>query len=375
MLRFLFGWFAWELTASAFWVGTIAGLMLMPALVLSPLFGVLADQINPRNGLLATVGLQGMLAAITALIHALDVLTLQSLAVLALAFGVVTSAHTPIRLAMLPRLVERGALPSAIGYSAMVFNSSRILGPALGAWMLTVSSVTMVFAASATFMGLAVLLLLRVSGLTEVAGSQESPALLAQLREGVRYAVGHTDLRLVFTLTLASGLLGRTFIELLPAVSGALLDGDATTLAILTAGAGAGSILGGLIVSRQGGRTGQLYRLVLSGLSLAALVLLSMSLWGALPVVAVAVGCVSLATTVVGTGNQALTQLMIDESYRGRVMSLWTVVAMGTPAVGAVLLGTLADRVGFVAAMALPAVAVLVLVMISRQVLIRQAGS
>jgi MFS family permease len=154
-----------------------------------------------------------------------------------------------------------------------------------------------------------------------------------------------------------------------------LLDGDATTLAILTAGAGAGSILGGLIVSRQGGRTRQLYRLVLSGLSLAALVLLSMSLWGALPVVAVAVGCVSLATTVVGTGNQALTQLMIDESYRGRVMSLWTVVAMGTPAVGAVLLGTLADRVGFVAAMALPAVAVLVLVMISRQVLIRQAGS
>ena len=241
--------------------------------------------------------------------------------------------------------------------------------------MLTVSSVTMVFAASATFMGLAVLLLLRVSGLTEVAGSQESPALLAQLREGVRYAVGHTDLRLVFTLTLASGLLGRTFIELLPAVSGALLDGDATTLAILTAGAGAGSILGGLIVSRQGGRTRQLYRLVLSGLSLAALVLLSMSLWGALPVVAVAVGCVSLATTVVGTGNQALTQLMIDESYRGRVMSLWTVVAMGTPAVGAVLLGTLADRVGFVAAMALPAVALLVLVMISRQVLIRQAGS
>lgn len=347
----------------------------MPALVLSPLFGVLADRINPRNGLLVTVGLQGILAAITALIHALDALVLQSLAVLALAFGAVTSAHTPIRLAMLPRLVERGALPSAIGYSAMVFNSSRILGPALGAWMLTVSSVTMVFAASAIFMGLAVLLLLRVRGLTEIAGSQESPALLAQLREGVRYAAGHTDLRLVFTLTLASGLLGRTFIELLPAVSGALLDGDATTLAVLTAGAGAGSILGGLIVSRQGGRTRQLYRLVLSGLSLAALVLLSMGLWGPLPVVALAVGCVSLATTVVGTGNQALTQLMIDESYRGRVMSLWTVVAMGTPAVGAVLLGTLADRVGFVAAMALPAIAVLVLVMISGQMLSRQAGS
>ncbi len=341
--------------------------MLMPALLLSPLFGVLADRINPRNGLLLTVGAQGLVAALAALIHSFGTLGLEALAALALVFGTVTSAHTPIRLAMLPRLVERGALPSAIGYSAMVFNSSRILGPALGAWMLTVSSVPLVFTLSAGLLLTSMVLLLRVQGLERGANSSGSPAVLRQLRDGVRYTATHANLRLIFLLTLASGLLGRTFIELLPAVSGAVLGGDATTLAVLTASAGAGSIVGGLVVSRQGGRLSRLYRLVLSGLTLAAVVLLSAGLWSQVPVVALAVGGVSLATTVVGTANQALTQLMIDEAFRGRVMSLWTVVAMGTPALGAVLLGTLADRVGFALAFVPPALLVLVLVGFARR--------
>ena len=61
-LRFLLGWSAWDLTESATWVGVVAGLMLAPALLLSPLFGIVADRINPRNGLLVTVSLHAILA-------------------------------------------------------------------------------------------------------------------------------------------------------------------------------------------------------------------------------------------------------------------------------------------------------------------------
>ena len=55
LIRFLFGWSAWELTHSAFWVGMVAGAMLLPTFLFSPLFGIVSDRINPRNGLVVTV--------------------------------------------------------------------------------------------------------------------------------------------------------------------------------------------------------------------------------------------------------------------------------------------------------------------------------
>jgi MFS family permease len=365
VLRFLLGWVAWETTHSAFWVGAIAGLMLVPTFLLSPLFGITADRINPRNGLLVTIALQGAIAALAGLVAWFGLLGLGWLTLLAVLFGAVTSAHTPIRLALLPRLVERQALPSAIGYSAIVFNSGRIVGPAIGAWLLLHATVPVVFAVSAIAMFIATAMVLRVQGVRGADTERDRSSFMSQLRAGVRYVRGHDAIRLVFLLTLTSGLLGRTLIELLPAVSGQILSGDSTTLATLTASAGAGSITGGLIVSRQGGRLSELYWLSLGGLAAGALTLLSASAWHTLWQTAVAVGLVSLCTTVIGTGNQALTQLMVEEGYRGRVMSLWTVVAMGTPAIGAVLVGSAADRVGFPVALMVIALLALVVVFFS----------
>ncbi len=341
--------------------------MLVPTFLLSPLFGIAADRMNPRNGLLVTVSSQGLLAAIAAATSALDLLGLPALMALALALGAVTSAHTPIRLAFLPRLVERAALPSAIGFSAVVFNSSRIIGPALGAVLLSVTSLALTFASAALCCFVAAAMLTRVTGTDRERPPASGASLGAQLRAGLSYVVDSPNIRLVFVLTLISGLLGRTAIELLPAVSGRMLGGGSGTLAQLTAAAGAGSILGGLIVSRQSGRLRRLFQLVLSGLALAAVVLLTARLWSSVAPAAAAIAVVSLSTTMIGTGCQALVQLSIDEDMRGRVMSLWTVMAMGTPAVGAVVVGSLADVVGFPQAFACIALPALIMVAVARR--------
>ena len=367
LIRFLFGWAAWEFTGSAFWVGAVASLMLVPTFLLSPLFGITADRINPRNGLLCTVALQGVLAAVAGAMAALELLGLSTLLGLALAFGAVTSAHTPIRLAFLPRLVERDALPSAIGFSAIVFNSSRIIGPAVGAALLNVTSLPMTFAASAASCLLATLLLLRVGGTGREASTISRDPIRDQLRAGLRYVIEAPTVRLVFLLTLTSGLLGRTAIELLPAVSGQLLGGDSATLAKLTAAAGAGSIVGGLIVSRQSGRLRRLFQLVIIGLGVASLTLLTAAAWQGVGIAAAAVAVISLSTTMIGTGCQALVQLSIDESMRGRVMSLWTVVAMGAPAIGALLVGSAADVAGLPAAFAAAAILALAVAVRARR--------
>lgn len=332
--------------------------MLVPTFLLSPLFGIAADRIDTHSGLLVTTGLQALVSALAGVLALSGLLGETSVLLLALLFGAIMSAHTPIRLAFIPRLVVREALPSAVGYSAVAFNSSRILGPALGAALLAVTNVTATFFAGGLASLLAHLLLwrVRVSPLKRDS-AQEGDAFFSQLRAGFAYLKQQRTIRWVFLLTLTSGFLGRTALELLPALSGTLLAGDASTLATLTAMAGTGSIVGGLLVSRQASRLQRLYQLVVVSLATAAVLLLTLAQWDSLLLAGVAIAFLSLCTTIIGTSCQTLVQLIVSEELRGRVLSLWTVIAMGTPAIGALIFGTAGDYYGLSLVLVIPAIA------------------
>lgn len=346
IVRFLLGLSAWELTHSALWVGIVAGLMLFPAIVLSPVFGIVSDRINPRNGLMVTVALQALIAGAGGVAVLMDWYSLPWLLCLAALIGGVTSAHTPIRLALIPLLVPRAAFPSAVGYSAIIFNTSRILGPAAAAWLTTQTSIATAFFVAMILLLTAQPFLASVSGLPQKE-NDDTTSLSDQFKAGLMYTRHHPGIRLIFGYTLVNALLGRTVIELLPALSGQLLNGDASTLATLTATAGVGSILGGIMMSRQRSDERHILTLLTIALAIGAACLIPVIWLEGLLSLSVIVMCLSLVTTMVGTGSQILTQLLVADKYRGRVLSLWTVLALGAPALGVLVMGGLADKLGF----------------------------
>ncbi len=346
LIRFLLGWIAWETTHSALWVGVVAGALMFPSIILSPIFGIISDRINPRNGLLVTVSTHVLLACIAGVTYLLEWYSLPWLICLTIVFGIVASAHTPIRLSLVPRLVWREALPSAIGYSAITFNTSRILGPAIGTGIITSASVAVAFFAAMILFVVALGFLLTVKNVNAMERKKKS-RLSQELIAGLVYVKQHRGIRLVLSFTLINGLLGRTVIELLPALSGQLLNGDSNTLAILTGGAGAGSILGSLVVSRQQGNEPRLLNMVMGSLLLGVLLLFTVRWLDGLAALGALIACLSMVTTIVGTCSQALAQLLVIDEYRGRVMSLWAVLALGTPALGTLGMGLLVDFLGF----------------------------
>lgn len=356
MLRFLLGWNAWELTQSALWVGIVSALMLAPALILSPYFGVQSDRINPRHGLMWSMLIHGAIALSGALASYLGILNVAVLLILATALGSVSAMHSPMRLALVPMLVPREALPSAVGLTAMSFNIARILGPAIcaaviaragaaWAWMIPV----FIFATSG--------LILNSLGGVGARQKRTHGSVNSEFIDGLRYALSMAPLVTILALTLVNGFLGRSFIELLPAVSGRLIDGGPGELAWLTAAAGSGAVLGGLIMSRMKADVRYLFNLSLAAMFFAAC-LLSNLVWVAqLPSLFILVGLLSLSTTLAGTACQTLAQLIIDPQYHGRVMSLWSMTMMAAPALGAATHGAVAEWLGFVVAFALAAVA------------------
>ena len=116
---------------------------------------------------------------------------------------------------------------------------------------------------------------------------------------------------------------------------------------MLVAMAGLGSVLGGLLVSRQAADLARLMMLVCAAIMLAGLALISLQWFFGLAGLALWVSVLSVVTTVAGTGSQTLIQLTTSAEYRGRVMSVWTMLAMGAPALGAALLGAGVDGFGF----------------------------
>lgn len=351
MLRFLLGWSAWDLTESATWVGIVAALMLAPAFVLSPLFGIVSDRVNPRHGLIVSMAVHGAIGLAGAVCLFAGLFNLNALLLLAFAMGAVTSGHSPMRLALIPLLVQRDALPSAVGLSAMTFNVARIIGPALGAWLLSQWGAGSAFAVSVVMFAGSALVLLSLGGVGQRTPKPREP-FLQQLTAGFHYASQHPGIRLLFALTFVNGLLARTTIELLPALSGALLGGKADDLAALTASAGVGSILGGLIVSRQSADLARLLTMVMGAIAGAALLMMSLHWMQDLWRLGVLVSLLALCATMAGTGCQTMTQLSLSEDFRGRVISLWTLLAMGAPALGSALFGHLSDQLGFVVVLA-----------------------
>ena len=351
MVRFLLGWSAWEITHSASWVGVTAALMLGPVFVLSPLFGIISDRINPRHGLIASMSVHALIALAGGVAMLMDRFGLSVLMSLALALGAATSWHTPMRLALIPVLVGRDALPSAVGLSAMTFNTARILGPAAGAWLIQIRN-----GADAFFIGMLMFVISGaiLIGLRGVGRRQPKPRepLVRQFKAGLGYVRQSQGIRLIFALTMVNGLLGRTAIELLPAINGVLLGAGSTALATLTASAGVGSILGGLVLTREHADNRRLFRLVSLSVLLSALSLLGLQLaidlWRLVAMVLV----ISMFTTIAGTACQTITQLAVHEDYRGRVVSLWTLAAMGAPAFGAGFTGAAAEILGFVPVLA-----------------------
>lgn len=345
--RFLIGWSTWEQTQSAFWVGVASALMLVPTLFLSPIFGVVADRVDPRLGMLLAHFGEALIALGGALASFGGVFSLGWILALALALGLVSAVQHPMRLAVLPRLVERGLFPSAIGLASTTYNAARVLGPALGAWLLTAVATDGTFLVASALSATGALFLLRLRLLRTAASLPHSGSILMALSEGVGVILQSPLIKLVLALTMVDGLLGRSIMELLPAISGELIGGDAGTLATLTALAGVGSILGGIVVSRRRSRERTLLRLIRVALLCSATVLLCVLAVRELWQLGGLVMALSTMVTIIGTGCQALIQLSIGDAYRGRVLSIWTVVSLGMPALGAFLLGAAADAAGF----------------------------
>lgn len=338
--RVTVGWLAWDVSGSPAFVGTIAALSLAPSILAGPVFGVLVDRTDIRRALRLTSGSMCALLVVAALVAGGPGLGRGGLIALALAIGIITAAHHPVRMSLGPRLVPRADVPGVVALSALNFNLGRMVGPVLTGLAIAA------FGVVATLWLCAALYLPMLVAVRWMHPRDLPPAartsVLHGIGEGLRYIAQTPVARQALILTFAVAVLVRGYLELLPVMAEGVHARGAEGLGLLTAAAGVGALIAALAKTAGAGQGGipPITRIVLvAGVAAMTGLGLSQSWLAAL----VWTGVMGFASTFCGVGLQAAVQEDLPDALRGRVMSLWVVVGIGAVALGSGALGWLAS--------------------------------
>lgn len=341
------GWLVFDLTKSSTAVGVVTFAGMAPFIFASPISGVLADRMDRRSlslwsGLIAFLGTVGL--AIVTLGGFVEV---WHVVVFALLGGIARAVQTPAQQAMIPALVEKDQLLSGMALSGVSVHGSRLAGPLVGGVLLEVWGAGSVFVLSAAlyFGGAVCLWAMRYRNSAPPGMGRLSVArLLAEMGEGARYIEQDRRVALVIGLVVFHCALTMAFDSLIPELSHDLGGGGPLYSALLM-GLGAGAITGTIGIAKIPTLARQGHALAVCG-AVSGLSMLTLG-FATSPWVAV-------AGAVVAGGAQAsymalsatFVQDMTPDTLRGRVMSLYVMLAAGHMAFVNLGMGALADVVG-----------------------------
>ena len=368
-------WLIVQLTHNAFVLGAVTALAFLPVLILGLFGGLIADALPKRRTLIATQTVQMVLAFVLFLLVATSTVQVWHIFVLASLLGITNAVDMPTRQAFTVEMVGREDIANAIALNSAIFNTARIVGPAIAG--LTIGFFGGDMAIAFLLNGLSFLAVIGAyAAMREehlhtpptMARPQSVGEVRSQLAEGLRY-VRKTEL--VLLVTVAVGVVstfGMNFGVTIPALADQVLHTDATGYGFLMAASGIGSLVAALGIAFSGRSRPAFVPLgaIILGVALAAASAVHVYPLALLAMLFVGFGAIGMAATANTT-----VQLAVPDALRGRVVSVYTTVFVGSTPVGALLMGWLAATFGvdvslLVAGLFCLATGVLVLVWLRR---------
>lgn len=341
-------WHVYLLTKSAFALGLVGLVRVVPIILCSLLGGVVADAVDRRRLIVAAQTIMLASAAILAIVTASGLKSVWPIYVLTAISSAAVAFDNPARQSLLPTLVPAKDFPNAVSLGLVAFQVATVLGPALAGLLLGFYSPAIIYAANAaSFLAVIVaVLLIRAGRRSEKENAEASKISFEALGEGLRF-VWRTPI-IVQTMTLdfiATFFASAT--ALLPIFAAEILHVGASGLGVLAASPAAGAVVAGLIMARLGSAAMRKPGAVIIGSIAvygAATIAFGFSnlFWVSLVMLALT-GAADTVSTVL---RQTIRQLVTPDKLRGRMTSVNMMFFMGGPQLGELEAGAVASVFG-----------------------------
>jgi MFS family permease len=352
--RIATGWLVWQLTESPAWLGILAFVDLATIIAVSPVAGAVADRVNRQHMMVAAQLLMMSQAIALAALYGFGLATIWVLLTLQILQSVGQGIHTASRMALVPSLVPKDLLAPAIGINAMIYNVARFLGPALAGLVISQWGQLPAFILNALSFVPFTFVIMRLKIVAPDETRKPHGGMLSQISEGMRYAARHPGIGPMMFIMGVTAFAVRALPDMLPGFSADVFGRGVDGLAWLTSAMGLGAVGGALVLARTNGTAGLTRRLTwnVGLMSFAVLGFVATDDFSVAVAAAVVCGYVLVTN---GATSQTLIQSTVDGAMRGRVMSSFTLLYLGMPALGGLAFGHLAEQIGLRAAFALGA--------------------
>ncbi len=342
-------WLVFQLTQTSpyasSWLGLINFVGLIPAFVLAPIGGSLADIRSRRTILVVTQTSAMVLSFILAALTLSGGIQLWQVFLITALLGAVNGFDIPTRQAFLIEMVGREDLMNAIALNSSMFNAARIVGPALAAAAMHWLGVGWCFAFNGASFLAVIVCLIAMHLAAPTRGPARGGSAFDHLTEGFRFAATNPPIRALLLMVGLFSLMGMPYTVLMPTFARNILHGDERVYGLLLTATGVGAMMGAFSLTFRQGVQGLGRWLVASAIGFGLVVMVfafSRNVW---------LSCAALIPAgfglMVGMGaSNTLIQSMVPDHLRGRVSALFAMMFMGMSPFGGLLSGWLADWIG-----------------------------
>ncbi|GIF19798.1 MFS family permease [Actinoplanes tereljensis] len=324
-------------------LGTVTALQFLPVLLLTLYSGRLADRYDKRKLLIGANAVFAVTAIVFAILVASGSVVLWHVFLFAGLLGIANAVETPVRQAFVSELVELPLLPNALALSAATFNCARIGGPALAGVALALFNTGPVFLI-ATVLSIAPVFSYLWMHPAELYRNAPAAKKGARVLDGLTYVRKRPDLLLPICLMAVVGMIGFNFPVTLAALAKINFHAGPSSFGLLTTTLAVGALGGALAGSARRARP-SVYLVVGATIAFGALEF----------AVGFAPSFVVAMLILLPTGFFSIylaqaanhrVQMGVDGEYRGRVMSLYVLVFLGTTPIGASVTGWWGEHFG-----------------------------
>ncbi|MGF1545704.1 MAG: MFS transporter [Thiotrichales bacterium] len=343
MQQIAMGWLIYRLTGSALLLGMLGFASQIPILLFGALGGVWSDRVDRRRLMMTTQALALVQASVLAVLTWQGWITPSLLLFLAFLMGCINALDMPVRQSLVVHLVaDRSELPNAIALNSLLMNATRFIGPALAGFVIAMAGEAVCFGINAvSYLGV----LLALAAIRARPGAGKAQPALRALREGFGYAFSHDCIRLFLLLVAAASFLITPYVVMMPLYAKSIFAGDARTLGLLVASAGAGSLLASLYLASRSTVDGLARRVSWAARSAGA----ALALFALNPIHALAypiLMVLGFSMVLIAAGSNTLLQTWVRDDLRGRVMATFSMAFLGIAPLGSLAVGHLVEVYG-----------------------------
>ncbi|MEW6654678.1 MAG: MFS transporter [Bacteroidota bacterium] len=336
-----FGYFIFELTQSPAFLGYVGFASGIPAWLFTFYGGVIADRYSKRTILIITQSWMMMLALILSIFTFAGIVQPWHLIVVSFLNGAGNAFDSTARHAFARELVDKKYLTNAIALNSTMFNTATAIGPAIAGITYAVLGPAWCFMINAVTYIAVIYNLIKIKPI-KINMPQTKSSVMNEIKAGFSYLRMNNNLTVIITLTSLLSFFGMGLVTLFPAWAVNILDGDSITNGYLQSARGVGALIFALIIAAVN-------HLILRGkylsyctIALPHLLLIFSFNRSFLISIILLVLIGGVLITMFNLAN-GLIQTIVDEEYRGRILSFYSFSFFAFYPLGSLWIGMLAE--------------------------------